>query len=236
MKRADLTEDARSAPVSRLIQMISVRKRDPPCIKACKKTVAAYAERTGADLVIRTEMPDPRPYKMPMDHPKFLLYDNLRRFLEGPHTLCMLIDDDILIRSEAPDLFSSLSPDEVRIANSENLGRIRFESYFPEYCKKTDSFRALEGFNYNSGLIVLGRTAAERLLEVSKPPYRKGAIEQRQFNVFLLRSGARISLLPNEDLIHTGPERHGQFLHFCGVNKQKRVDQYLAKHGSDFPL
>lgn len=221
---------------TRLIQVISVWREPPPYLSITLGTLAYYAGQCSADLCVVTEIPASLQYELPGGHPKFLLYDNMQWFLRSDYSTCMFIDDDILVRRNAPDLFVGVETDQIHIADSYNLGQRRFESAAIHSPDSPDPALRRAGYQYNTGLIVLGRGAATKFLEVARPPYKTGAIEQDQCNYFILRCGAEIVDYPNERLVHTRPELGGSFAHFIGDRKTERIVEHLLEHGEHYSV
>lgn len=178
-------------------------------------TIFRYAERIGADFLSITESKCSTPH-----WEKFRIFDLLNQY----HRI-LFVDTDIIIRSDAPNLFDLVPENKIGVFNEMPFtGPMRFVSLV-ESCREYGIKNVPEKFEnkyYNTGVLVVSR----RHKFLFKKPEKEfnSHFEQGYLNVIFSQHADemfdleyrfnRMSCLDSR----TGEERHASyFIHYAGA-------------------
>lgn len=185
-------------------------------------TIEAYADKVNADLEIIKE--DHRKFDYPSPH--FLKFNCFQYFLDHQYDQMLYLDMDIIIKKNAPDIFSQY-PRGLCLANDfagdfpNNEYKIWIGKIFNAKVGKLDYF--------NSGVILSDRPSMERYLrkypkKLERLSYLGGFGEQHLINYLTLR--VPITVLDSK--FNNAPEQQPFFVHYIGKRKS---DIYIGSKG-----
>jgi len=249
-----------------VIYTFSIYDESPDFIKHTIPTVINYANEVGAQfkwVTSTSQMSDKYPRaKMVLDYaltcPAFYKLYALIDFVYSQNDKMMLIDDDILIRNNAFNLFG-LHSDDTLLA-SQNVG----ESGVNHLCKKGEGHSTLENLKttnkgdiehltknlrcmFNSGLYVIDRLTANRLIATFNHDFCCD-LDLEQGYLHNKIAEARIEMDEIPEMMHDNPAiekedvlgflkftRHTDFFHFNNVkDKSKTIEEFYEKNDSFF--
>lgn len=150
--------------------------------------------------------------------PKFCEGNMVKAFLGSSFDRMIYVDADVWVHPEAPDL-----PKLPGIAVSTDEHHLTHNLHFAGWCAALYD-REFPLWEYsNAGVWSIDRDAAERLMRVWTPPFKKYFMEQHYFNAALCRAqadlGMKVSRLPITWNRWVGDGEPGWFQHAWAMEK-----------------
>lgn len=207
-----------------LVTTIAVGEKYLRMAEITHPSIQAYADKVGADfLTLKHLRLDTNP-----SWEKLQTYDLIERY-----DRILLIDTDMIVRRDCPDLFSLVSPDTLGAfdegkyfdRSAQMMGAcMKYGDFLPDWC----------GAYYNCGLLVASR--AQR--ELFKEPIERldSYIEQGLLNLRIQRDGIRMDDvgLAFNHLYSMGSDRLSAYIiHYAGavdgvVTVEQQIERDLA--------
>lgn len=179
-------------------------------------SVRSYADRIGAayltlDETAFTQPPSPEFAKFAC-HPQIQSYDR-----------AMIIDCDVVIRAQAPDIFSIVPADHLGVVfESEHLDRVEWIQQMQELFELPPE--SVQNRYFNSGVLVMGRNSYALFdSQVEETLYRLPQYEQTYLNARAVKLGiplypleAEFNYISSFDSPYAPDWRHAWFVHIAG--------------------
>lgn len=179
-------------------------------------SVRSYADRIGAAYITLDETSFPQPpspeFAKFTCHPLIQSYDR-----------AMIIDCDVVIRAQAPDVFSIVPPDHLGVVfESEHMDRTGWIQQMQELFALPPE--SVENRYFNSGVLVMGRNSYALLdNQAEETMYRLPQYEQTYFNARAVKLGiplypleAEFNYISSFDPAYAPDWRYAWFVHIAG--------------------
>ncbi len=186
---------------------------------ASHPTLEAYAEKCGADFVVRRFLTT--------EIAAYSKLDLIRRLLNH-YERVLFVDTDILIRHDAPNLFDLVLPEYFAAFNEGDLFPERMDAkalWTKESGTELNKAWLADKIYFNTGVMLVSRCHAEIFADPEKPINNFG--EQTFLNHQIFVSGTKVYCLPYRfnrltvTLRQTGePLDDSYFVHFAGAFDQ----------------
>lgn len=158
------------------LEVHTIRYGDPDWLPEFKASLESWCERHSLPLTVWGESEEPLPSQ------KFRIVEAVKSFVErNEHTHMIYLDADAYIHPDAPlpELLAGF-------AAMHDKEHTKWRRKWTAWCEK--HFGRIPDRTYlyrNAGVFITDREAAIKFLEVAKPPFVEGLMDQHQFNLWL---------------------------------------------------
>lgn len=156
--------------------------------------------------------------------PQFSKVEMIRRFLAGSADWFLYVDSDCYLHPAAPSIFEAVDGPGLWALVDLQSTAVKWPGWLEGH-----SMEAMPDFRYrNTGVFMMDRSTAETLIETIRPPYRKGYLEQHQFNVWFQESGVEMRELPDRWNSFRSRTEAAWCFHLAGHRKDRRLNDLRA--------